>query len=280
MITRNPETNHIPPTNHLHTEEQLDTTSLDRISSTPAVTLVPAEALRRVHIAIERSDADFAQLHAAMEWQLAEGTNASHWDQAAEHLDDPMLDTDSVFGITSAVPGEGKTTVAMHLAFSIARNTGRKVCLIDFGLGDNEICRRMGIRTEKGIVDVLEGRDYIIRTLQLSDCGDLAVMPAGRLPRNPNKAARSPAVTEVIAAVREIYDTVIVDLPAVSTGNALPIAEHLDKVMLVVCAGATPKDVVQQAVDRLGRRRVLGVVLNRMKSSVPTKIQQFFRKVA
>ena len=247
---------------------------------TPNVTVVPADALRRVHVAIERADPNFAQLHAAMEWQLAESANGQRWDEAADHLTDPLLDTDSVFGITSAVPGEGKTTIAMHLAFSIARNSGRKVCLIDLGLGDNEICRRIGVRTERGLINVLEGQDYVIRTLQLSDCGDLSIMPAGKLPRNPNKAARSPAVTEIIAAAREIYDTVIVDLPAVSTGNALPIAEHLDKVMLVVCAGGTPKDIVQQSVDRLGRHRVLGVVLNRMKSSMPKRIQQFFRKVA
>lgn len=276
MTMRNPNTDQLK----LSSDETSGTGALDRISMAPNVTVVPAEALRRVHVAIERSDADFAQLHAAMEWQLAESANSGHWDDAAEHLSDPLLETDNVFGVTSSVPGEGKTTIAMHLAFSIARNSGRKVCLIDLGLSDNEICRRIGVRTEKGLVNVLEGQDYVIRTLQLSECGDLSVMPAGKLPRNPNKAARSPAVTEIIAAAREIYDTVIVDLPAVSTGNALPIAEHLDKVMLVVCAGVTPKDIVQQAVDRLGRRRVLGVVLNRMKSSMPNKLQQFFRKVA
>ncbi len=276
MITRNPDTHPLPK------DEMLESGAMERgaVSLAPNVTVVPSEALRRVHVAIERTDADFAQLHAAMEWQLAECTNTNHWDDAAEHLTDPLRDIDNVFGITSAVPGEGKTTIAMHLAFSIARNSGRKVCLIDLGLGDNEICRRIGVRTEKGLINVLEGEDYVIRTLQLSDCGDLSVMPAGKLPRNPNKAARSAAVTEIIAAAREIYDTVIVDLPAVSTGNALPIAEHLDKVMLVVCSGVTPKDMVQQAVDRLGRKRVLGVVLNRMKSSMPYKIQQFFRKVA
>lgn len=261
-------------------ENHTDETAIDRISGTPTVTVVPAEALRRVHVSIERADADFAQLHAAMEWQLAENANAAHWDEAASRLDDPLMESDSVFGVTSAVSGEGKTTVAMHLAFSIARNTGKKVCLIDFGMGDNEICHRLGVRTEKGVIDVLEGRDYVIRTLQLSECGDLHVMPAGKLPRNANKAARSPAVTELMAAVREMYDIVIVDLPAVETGNALPIAEHLDKVMVVVCSGVTPKDVVQQAVDRLGRRRVLGIVLNRTKSAIPRKLQQFLRRVA
>lgn len=260
------------------TEES--TVAIERLAGTPAVTLVPAEALRRVHVAIERTDADFAQLHAAMEWQLAENANGGHWDEAAQRLEDPLLDTDVLFGVTSALPGEGKTTVAMHLAFSIARNTGKKVCLIDLSMGDNEVCQRMGVRTEKGVVDILEGRDYVIRTLQLADCGDLAVMPSGKLPRNPNKAARSPAVSELMAAVRELYDTVIIDLPAVSTGNALPIVEHLDKVMVVVSSGVTPKDVVQQAVDRLGRRRVLGIVLNRTRSAMPSGLQKFFRRVA
>lgn len=257
-----------------------ETATMDPLAGAHTVTVVPAEALKRVHLAIERADADFAQLHAAMEWQLAENANATHWNETAQRLDGALYATDTVFGVTSAVPGEGKTTVAMHLAFSIARNTGKKVCLIDLGLGDNEVCQRMGVRTEKGVVDILEGRDYVIRTLQLAECGELAVMPSGRLPRNPNKAARSPAVLELFAAVRELYDTVIVDLPAVSTGNALPLVEYLDKVMVVVSAGVTPKDVVQQAIDRLGQRRVLGVILNRTKSALPTRLQKFFRRVA
>lgn len=256
------------------------TSSIQRLDMTSAVTVVPAEALRSVHIAIEDADPEFSQLYAAMEWQIAENANASHWDDAAHRLEDPLLDLDTLFGVTSAVPGEGKTTVAMHLAFSIARNTGKKVCLIDLSLGDNEICQRIGVYTEKGVADILEGREFVMRTLLPADCGDLAIMPSGKSPRNPNKAARSPAVVELLAAARELYDTVIVDLPAVSTGNALPIVEHLDKVMMVVCSGVTPKDVVQQAVDRVGRRRVLGVILNRTKSSMPNRIQQFFRRMA
>jgi Mrp family chromosome partitioning ATPase len=252
------------------------------ISTTQTVTVVPAEALRKVHMAIERSDADFSQLYAAMEWQLMESENAQ-WAETADKMadfDSGDLLTNQIFGVTSAVPGEGKTTVAMHLAFSMARNTGKKVCLMDLSMGNNEVCSRLGVRTEKGLIDVLEGRDYVIRTLQLSDCGDLAVMPGGKSPRNANNAARSPAIAELMAAAREIYDVVVVDLPAVSGGNALPIAVHLDKVVLVVCAGVTPKDVVQQSIDRIGKKRVLGVVLNRIQSAAPNWFQKKFFRVA
>jgi Mrp family chromosome partitioning ATPase len=72
---------------------------------------------------------------------------------------------------------------------------------------------------------------------------------------------------------------VIVDMPAVLTGNALPIAAHLDRIMMVVTAGVTPKDVVNDALDRIGRKRTLGVILNRIKPSAPTWLQRRLSRI-
>jgi Mrp family chromosome partitioning ATPase len=255
-------------------------------SSEKALYVLPQESLERIQIAVERTDRQFSQLYAALEWQMIELSKGplkaameevrsfnSEYDPAA------ALERSVVFGVSSALRGEGKTTVAMHLALTIARNSYKKVCLMDLSLGDDEICRRIGAQAEKGIVSVLEGEDFTIRTLQLSECGDLSIMPAGKLPTNATRAARSPSVGEIIAAARRMFDVIIVDLPSISTGNALPIAAHLDKTLLVVHAGVTPKDVVTDAIDRVGKDRTMGVVLNRIRPAAPSWIQRRFARV-
>ena len=251
------------------------------------LTVLPSETLKRVQVSIERSDYQFANLLASLEWQILEkfdiplsGSLLSDALAGAEEGEAPAgMAAPTVFGVTSALVGEGKTTVAMHLAFSIARNSFKKVCLIDLGMGEDEICRRLGVKQEVGVVNVLDGTETIIHTLQVADCGELSIMPAGPAPENPTKTSRSPAVPEVIAAARQMFDIIIVDMPAVLTGNALPIASYLDRVMLVVCAGVTPRDVVNDALDRIGRKRTLGVVLNRIKPSSPRWVQKRLSRI-
>lgn len=183
-----------------------------------------------------------------------------------------------VLGVTSAIGGEGKTTVALHLALNAARNTFKSVCLIDLSLGENDLCRRLGVDSAGGgVMDALENPDEAAPTLplvQMIGSDGLVILPAGKSPINGAKVARSPRVAELIRAVRQMFDVVIVDLPAVQSDNTLPIAAHLDGLVMVVCAGATPKNVINGALDSVGRERVLGVVLNRTTSSVPTWLRK------
>ena len=239
---------------------------------TALITVLPQDSLERVRFSAERTDGEFIHLYAALERHLQELYDAA----AIEAASDPDVTLPTVFGITSSVAGEGKTSVAMHLALMVARNTFKRVCLIDLSLGNDDISRRLGAEAEKGVMDVLEGHDYMIRTIQVEECGDLSVMPAGKAPENPVRAARSPAVPEVIAAARQMFDLIIVDMPPVTSGNALPIAAHLDRVMLVVNAGVTPRGLVNEAIEQIGRQRVLGVVLNKIKRASPGWVQRRF----
>jgi Mrp family chromosome partitioning ATPase len=268
--------------------EDYDNATDGGAESETSLTALPQENLKRVQISIEQSDYQFANLLASLEWQILEKFDIplsgsilsdAFAGDGHEGEDAPGVGAPSVFGVTSALVGEGKTTVAMHLAFSIARNSYKKVCLIDMGLGDDEICRRLGVKQSFGVANILDGEDSVIQTLEVADCGDLSIMPGGPLPQNTTRAARSPAVPEVITAARQMFDIIIVDLPAVLTGNALPIATYLDRVLMVVCAGVTPRDVVNDALDRIGRKRTLGVVLNRIKPSSPIWVQKRLARI-
>jgi|GEM_PF-3169814 ATPases involved in chromosome partitioning len=247
-------------------------TSVTAPADRALVTVLPQESLERVCLSAERTEGQFAHLYAALERQIQE-----LYDQAVvDAVHDPEVTLPTVFGITSAVTGEGKTSVALHLALTIARNSFKRVCLIDMSLGDDDIGRCLGAHVEKGVMDVLEGRDYIVRTIQVEECGDLSVMPAGKAPENAVRAARSPSVPEVIAAARQMFDLVLVDMPAVSTSNALPIAAHLDRVLMVVNAGVTPRGMVAEAIEQIGRHRVMGVVMNKIKRASPNWVQRRF----
>jgi Mrp family chromosome partitioning ATPase len=248
---------------------------------------VPGTA--RTAIRIEQSSESFTYLHTAIEFApLVYGTgnrngNGNGSNGNGRHgfhstgLSDASLFQETrpvVLGVTSSIAGEGKTTVALHLAMDIARNNFKKVCLIDMSLGEDTLSRRLEINTGMGLVDVLEGNHHTIPTIEALDCEGLSIMPAGRTPNNAARAARSPSVPEILAASREMYDVIIVDMPSVASGNVLPITPYLDAAIMVVYSGVTPKDLVATAIERLGQIKILGVVMNRMTTSVPSWIER------
>jgi Mrp family chromosome partitioning ATPase len=184
--------------------------------------------------------------------------------------------TPRVIGVTSAVAGEGKTTVALHVALALARNSYKNICLVDLGLGKEVLCGRLGIPAPAyGGVDVLEwdgesDPEFLpLPLLRSDDERNLYLLPAGRQPVRAERTAHSPRVGDLINIAKAWTDIVVVDLPNINSGNILPMREYLDGIVVVVRAGVTPKDVVNAALDRVGRERILGVVLNGQESPLP-----------
>jgi len=228
----------------------------------------------RMPIRIERSTEHFSHLHTAVEYLANPSAIRPH-----ELMDRSLFEGQRsiVLGVTSAIAGEGKTTVALHLAMSIARNSFKKVCLIDLSLSRNTLAQRLGVDQERGIVDVLEDGHHTVPTIESDDCKGFFFIPAGKEPSNPARVARSPYLPEVLAASRELYDVVVVELPSVASGNVLPIKPFVDGLMMVVWAGVTPREVVHTALEKLGKEKVLGTVMNRTHDNVPGWLRRFFR---
>ncbi len=215
-----------------------------------------------VSLRVEKTPAEFSHLYAALERQAPGIGETLGLDSQALGMAGSY-----VLGVTSAVGGEGKTTVALHLAMTIARDTWKKVCLLDMSLGGSSLEARLGMPgSSEGVVGVLEESGTVVPTLQLTGCDNLVIIPAGRTPVNAAKLARSPRVEQLISSARFAFDVVVVDLPSVSSDNALPLVRAMDSVLVVVRAGATPQGVVSRALDMLGRDKVLGVTLNRVPS--------------
>ena len=249
--------------------EEFPVTPLPGEQNVPARSSSPVINLR-----VEKTPAEFSHLYASLERQIAGVGDVTLISGETLGADRPY-----VLGVTSAVLGEGKTTVALHLAMTIARDTFKRVCLIDMSLGKGDLAIRLGVPPRgEGVVPVLEDTDNVVPTLQLAGCDNLVIIPAGRAPANAARLARSPRVAQLIISARMAFDVVIVDMPAVASDNALPLTRHVDGLLVVARAGATPRDVVAQALDALGRDKVIGVTLNRIKTSGPAWLRKWAAK--
>ncbi|MBO0980969.1 polysaccharide biosynthesis tyrosine autokinase [Microbacterium sp. SD291] len=169
--------------------------------------------------------------------------------------------------VTSALPGEGKSTVAANLALTLAA-AGAPVVLVDGDLRRPTVAKTMGLPGGAGVTDVLAGRADIQDVAQRGP-SNLVVLTAGTIPPNPSEILGSERMRQLLADLA-VHATVIVDAPpllAVTDGAVL--THQADGALLVVSAGKTTYDLVERSLASLEkvRGRVLGVVLNRVPAS-------------
>jgi Mrp family chromosome partitioning ATPase len=240
------------------------------VAPMPGEETAPSRLSPVINLRVEKTPAEFSHLYASLERQIAGVGDVTLISGETLGAERPY-----VLGVTSAVLGEGKTTVALHLAMTVAQDTFKRVCLIDMSLGKGDLAARLGVPPRgEGVVPVLEDSNNVVPTLQLAGCDNLVVIPAGKAPINAARLARSPRVAQLIISARMAFDVVIVDMPAVASDNALPLTRHMDGLLVVARAGATPRDVVAQALDALGRDKVIGVTLNRVKTTGPAWLRK------
>ena len=219
---------------------------------------------------MEKTPAEFSHLYAALERRIAGVGDVTLMSGETLGTDRPY-----VLGVTSALRGEGKTTVALHLAMTIARDTFKRVCLIDLSLGKGDLAARLGVpQRGEGVVPVLEDDSHMVPTLQVAGLDNLVIIPAGKVPSNASRLVRSPRVAQLILSARTAFDVVVIDMPAVASDHALPLTRYMDGLLVVARAGVTPCDVVTQALDSLGREKVIGVTLNRIQTTGPAWLRK------
>ena len=170
--------------------------------------------------------------------------------------------------VTSALPGEGKTTVACNLAVSLAE-AGWRVVLVDADLRGSPLASRLGIEEAAGLAEVLGGERTLDEVLWQWGAGSLHVLPRGAAPGNPGELVASRGMADTLRDLRERADIVLIDTPAVlATTEAAVLARACAGALLVTRHGRTRREDVAEAVDRLRtvRARVLGSVLNGERS--------------
>lgn len=176
-----------------------------------------------------------------------------------------------VFAITSAIPSEGKSTVAANLsiALSFARS---KVLLIDGDLRRGRLHNVFNTSRENGLSDVLEGEARLVDAIRGTGYANMDFLPVGFSVGQPGELFMLESMDQLIAEARELYDFVIFDsAPILAADDTTNFVGKVDRVFFTVRCGYTRAREVTAALGRLHDRQVGvgGLILNCLDVSQP-----------
>jgi succinoglycan biosynthesis transport protein ExoP len=168
--------------------------------------------------------------------------------------------------ITSALPGEGKTTTAVNLGATLASLGSSRVVIVDCDMRKPACHRSTGVKNSPGLVQCLTGHVELAQAvLPVPGVANLSVIPCGPIPPNPAEVLSSPLAGDLLRRLRSEFEYVLVDSPPLlSVADSRILSTLTDAVVLVVRAYTTPYDVVRNARALLysAGARILGVALN------------------
>jgi succinoglycan biosynthesis transport protein ExoP len=171
--------------------------------------------------------------------------------------------------ISSSVPDEGKSTVSLYLAVTLARANCR-VLLVDGDLRRPTLHRRFKLPPGPGLAALLSNEISSGDVVFESGIPNLALLPAGEASQHPGDLVLSPTWPDFLEAARHEYDYILVDTPPLAaTDDAVALANKMDGVLFVVRAESTSARVARDALNllRLRQIHIIGLVLNRVKST-------------
>lgn len=166
--------------------------------------------------------------------------------------------------VTSAGPGEGKSTTIANLAIAMSLQ-GTRTILIDADLRRPVVHKTFGLEKNKGLTNVLVGQMAIDDAIQKSSVKNLDILTSGILPPNPAELLGSNRMQDVISELKDCYELCVFDTPPlVAVTDAAVLSKELGGVLLVVKAGVTQRDALTRGLELLRNvdARILGVLLN------------------
>ncbi|WP_182046398.1 polysaccharide biosynthesis tyrosine autokinase [Curtobacterium sp. ME26] len=167
--------------------------------------------------------------------------------------------------ITSALAGEGKSTIAANLAIAMSEN-GRRVALVDADLRRPRVAALMGLEGSAGLTDVLLGRTELEDVMLPWGLGGLRILPAGQVPPNPSELLGSFAMSKLVEQLAADFDTVIFDAPPLlPVTDAAVLSRITDGAVLVIAAARASRHQVASALQALSNARAatLGLVMSK-----------------
>lgn len=171
-----------------------------------------------------------------------------------------------VITLTSAQPGEGKSTTATNLAISFAK-AGFRTLLIDADTRNSVMSGTFKSNERyQGLTSFLSGNAELSDVICDTSIDNLMILPAGQVPPNPTSLIQNDNFKSMIETVRGLYDYVIIDTPPLGLViDAAILAHHSDASLLVVKAGADKRRTITKLKEQLEQSGsvFLGVILNK-----------------
>jgi capsular exopolysaccharide synthesis family protein len=181
--------------------------------------------------------------------------------------------------VTSAVPNDGQTMVAMNLAICLAKHTDEKILLLEGDLRKPMVGEHLGIKSLPGVGEWASDNEAIAKFMYRFDDLQLWILPAGSAPENPVNILQSSRFLDLYKQLSTNFDWIIIDAPPL-----LPMADvsfwsrQADGMLLVVREGATPKNLLQKGLETLDNPKVVGVVLNEAQDVESSYYSHYYYK--
>lgn len=177
-------------------------------------------------------------------------------------LDQPL----KTLMVTSAIPGEGKSTVVYNLAVAFAQ-TEKKVLIIDADLRNSALHRFCKLSRTPGLTNAMVEDMPLGEVIRATGVPNLSIITGGATSPNPVELLESKKMHRLMEQLKAQYDIIIIDTPPVGTlPDGMVLATTLDGVLIVASAGQTPRGALQRTIRALsmGKSRILGAVLNKL----------------
>lgn len=166
--------------------------------------------------------------------------------------------------VSSAAPQEGKTSTALNLGVTLAQS-GTKVLILDCDMRKPSMHRVLGVSRDKGMSNLLVGSCDLREAVITTQIQNLDIIPCGPIPPNPSEILGSARMAKLLELLRKTYQRIIIDSPPITAvTDAVVLGQFADGAVIVVRAGATPREIVKNGVNQLlaVNSRILGAVLN------------------
>ena len=178
------------------------------------------------------------------------------------------VDSANALVVSSAEPGEGKTTTMANLAIAMAQ-MGKRVILVDADLRRPSLHQLFRVPPEPGLTDVFLQNQTVSQVVRETGQPGLHLLTCGKIPPNPAELLASAWMDQLIDALSKQYDMLLFDAPPIlPVTDAVLLAAKTKHLLWVVFAGKTRADALRRAREALAQvdAKIVGVVLNRMAS--------------
>lgn len=170
--------------------------------------------------------------------------------------------------VTSPLPGDGKTITALNLATALTEERLRKVLLIEADLHRGHLDQHLALSSHIGLAECLQyGRDPLSAIRRIEPLG-WYLLPAGKFTAgSPTELLQPEELTALFQRLSSHFDWIIIDSPPVlSVSDAVALRNHSDCTLLVAKAACTSTKAVEDAIARLGKKHIIGLILNGIES--------------
>jgi capsular exopolysaccharide synthesis family protein len=166
--------------------------------------------------------------------------------------------------VTGALAHDGKSTVVLNLATALAERGKRTVLVVEADLHHSSLAESLQLKPWAGLTECLiDDATSPLSAIRRVEPLGWYFLPAGEPRRNPTELLQTPAFGNVMQKLAPSFDWILIDSPPViPLTDSLSLQQHADATLLVVKAGQTPREAVEQTIALLGKKNILGIVLN------------------